>query len=68
MADCLLCGEPLPEPSWWARVTGTVFPTHTPNGAVGDACWLKFNERMGIEDPGPRPNQPQRTRRKGLLR
>ena len=56
MADrCMLCGEPLPPVTWWTRITGTAPPTHDPKGPQADACWTKFNERMGIEHPGPRP-------------
>ena len=52
MADkCMLCGEPLPKAGWWARITGAALPTHNPKGPEGNACWLKFNERMGIENP-----------------
>jgi hypothetical protein len=52
---CILCGEPLPKPPWWERLTGTVPPTHKPKGAQGDLCWAKFNKRIGVKNPGPRP-------------
>lgn len=52
---CMLCGEPLPPPKWWARITGTSPPSHDPDGPDGDACWAGLNKRIGIEDPGPKP-------------
>lgn len=53
---CTLCGQPLPKPSWLVRITGTMAPTHTHKGAVGDACWVGMNKRLGITDPGPKPS------------
>lgn len=52
---CLLCGEPLPPVRWWERFTGTAPKTHKVNGAEGDLCWAKFNKRVGVKNPGPRP-------------
>jgi hypothetical protein len=28
---------------------------HDPDGPDGDACWLGLNQRMGVDDPGPKP-------------
>jgi hypothetical protein len=55
MQNCLLCGEPLPRTHWWQRIVALAPSTHSPNGAVGDACWLAFNARMGIKNPQPKP-------------
>jgi hypothetical protein len=52
---CMLCGEPLPPEPWWKRFFMSGPPTHKPKGAEGDACWKKFNDRMGVKNPGPRP-------------
>ena len=52
---CLLCGEPLKQRAWWWRLLGMEFPTHDPDGAEGDACWVAFNLKIGIDNPGPKP-------------
>lgn len=55
---CLLCGLPLNRPApWWAKLIGlNPPPTHKPDGLYGEVCWQAFNKRMGITNPGPKPD------------
>jgi hypothetical protein len=55
--SCILCEQPLPKRTWWDRFVGFTDQQHSPKGAEGDECWIRFNKRMGIEYPGPKPTQ-----------
>jgi hypothetical protein len=54
---CLLCGDPLPKPKWYAWMLGPIPPTHDPHGPQGESCWYKFNAKIGVKDPGPPPSR-----------
>lgn len=54
---CLHCGEPLPEVARWKRLLLAMMPPpfHDPDGPDGETCWVLFNQRLGVDDPGPKP-------------
>jgi hypothetical protein len=76
LAECLLCGGKIEvaDRPWWKRLAGSpwlfgkpVMPMHPAVLGVSekalDQCWKDWNTRLGIDDPGPRPNQGKREKR-----
>lgn len=56
MKTCLLCERPLPDVPWWKRLASRP-PFHDVDGPDSEDCWVAFNRRVGINNPGPKPTR-----------